>query len=215
MFEVFTLPLTPFAQNTRVLIWRGIAQAVVLDPGGEADEILGFLKQQGAELREIWLTHSHLDHCGGAARLMRETGAELLGHPDEADFRANVETVCGMYGIPAAACGMENCPEPGRLLRGGETISFGGDSFSVIYTPGHSPGHVCFYHKESSTLFCGDTVFQGSIGRTDLPGGDHGTLIKSIREKILTLPPQTKLLSGHTADTTVAIESKTNPFLAG
>lgn len=215
MFEVFTLPLTPFSQNTRILLWRGIGQAVVVDPGGEAQEVLAFLKKEGAALKEVWLTHSHLDHCGGAAELIRETGAKMLAHPDESDFRANVGAVCSMYGIPAEQYGMENCPEPDSALSGGEIISFGGDEFSVLFTPGHSPGHICFYHKGSATLLCGDTVFQGSIGRTDLPGGDYGTLIKSIREKILTLPPDTKLLSGHTADTTVGIEAKTNPFLAG
>lgn len=215
MFEVFTLPLTPFSQNTRVLAFRTLGQAIVIDPGGESEQVLRFLAKEKLELGQIWLTHSHLDHCGGVAGLLRSKKVTLVGHRAEEQMRSHVEDICRMYGIPSRESGMENCPEPDVFVAGGEELEFGGEKFAVLFTPGHSPGHVCFYHQASKTLFCGDTIFQGSIGRTDLPGGDHNTLIRSIKEKILTLDPQTKLLNGHTADTTVAVEAKTNPFLLG
>lgn len=107
---------------------------------------------------------------------------------------------------------LENCPEPTVGISGGETLNFEGESFEVIFTPGHSPGHLCFYNAKENVLIAGDTLFAGSIGRTDLPGGDYSTLMTSIREKIFTLPPSTKVLPGHGPDTTVEEEKKSNPF---
>jgi hydroxyacylglutathione hydrolase len=211
MFDIEVIEVTPFFQNTRVLIPRGGRDAVVVDPGGDVDKILSLLETRGATCREIWLTHSHLDHCGGVAGLKQATGALLRAHEGERLMRSKVVEIATMYGVSTA--GMENCPEPDISLTEGDTLTFGEDQFEVLFTPGHSPGHLCFYHAESHTLIAGDTLFHGSIGRTDLPGGDHATLMRSIKEKILTLPDDTKVLAGHGPDTTVGRERVHNPFL--
>ena len=213
MVTISSLVVTPFAQNCRVVSAEGGQEAVVIDPGGDVDLVLGELVRRSLRCEQIWLTHSHLDHCGGVARLKELTGAKLYGHPVERELRARVEDICAMYGVPPGL--MDNCPEPEVYLKGGERVSLGSEVFEVLFTPGHSPGHLCFYHRSGGVLLAGDTLFQGSIGRTDLPGGEHGTLMRSIREKILTLPPETKVMSGHGPDTTVGIEAKTNPFIAG
>lgn len=213
MFEIINLEVTPFSQNARILIAGDKKSAVVIDPGGEPERILKALTSRGATCKEIWLTHAHLDHCGGVAPLIEATGAELLAHAGESQLRSNVEYVCQMYGVPPGL--MVNCPEPDRTIDGGDVLELGDDRFEVLFTPGHSPGHVCFYHRESGTLIAGDTVFAGSIGRTDLPGGDHRLLLKSIQSAILSLPDETVIMPGHGPDTTVGEERRTNPFLKG
>jgi hydroxyacylglutathione hydrolase len=183
---------------------------VVVDPGGEPRKILGYLKEKDLTVREIWLTHSHLDHCGGVKELKEKTGAVLFGHPVEKMLRAHVEEIERMYGLEGE---LENCPEPERYISGGEKLSFLEFSFDVLFTPGHSPGHLCFYEPTQGLLLAGDTLFAGSIGRTDLPGGDGPTLMKSIRDKILVLPPATVVMPGHGPDTTIEQESRSNPFV--
>ncbi len=213
MLHVKTLPTTDFQQNCRVLWREGGSCALVIDPGGEGGVIERFVKSKALICTEIWLTHSHLDHCGGVAHLMEAFSPTLTGHRIEREFRQRVEQIKGMYGISAPD--MINCPEPTRFLEGGETIVFDGVAFSVLFTPGHSPGHLCYYAAEEKLLVAGDTLFAGSVGRTDLPGGDFHTLRKSIVEKILTLPDDTRVMSGHGPDTLVGRERKTNPFLTG
>ena len=138
------------------------------------------------------------------------TGAKVYGHPVEAMMRSRVEDIAKMYGILE---GMENCPEPDVFIGGGETLKFGRFSFDVLFVPGHSPGHVCFYEKAERVLLAGDTLFAGSIGRTDLPGGDSDTLLKNIREKLLCLPDETIVMPGHGPNTTILDEKETNPFV--
>jgi len=213
MLEIVHFPVTAFPQNCRLLIDSERNLAVVVDPGGEAERILAELKRRNLECTEIWLTHSHLDHCGGVSDLKEATGAKLTGHPEEQSMRQRVEEICQMYGIPPGD--MKNCPEPEQYITGGELLDFGGHSFEARFTPGHAPGHISFYCKELATIISGDTLFAGSIGRTDLPGGDYDTLIRSITEQILSLPDETAVLSGHGPDTTVGVERKTNPFLVG
>jgi len=213
MLEIITFPVTSFPQNCRFLIDSESKEAVVIDPGGEAHRIISELENRSAKCVEIWLTHSHLDHCGGVRDLKEATGAKLTGHPEERSFRARVEEICEMYGIPPGE--MKNCPEPEQYITGGEVLSFANHSFEARFTPGHAPGHISFYCQERGVLIAGDTLFAGSIGRTDLPGGDYETLITSIREQILTLPDETVVLPGHGPDTTVGFERKNNPFLNG
>ncbi len=208
--EIALLTLTPIQQNTRVVISG--STALVIDPAGEGHKIIKFLDDRSLTLTQVWLTHSHLDHCGGVQDLLAKfPNAKLYGHPEEKFFRQNVENICVNYGIPHGI--MKNCPEPTDYIIGGEKLEFGGLEFESIYTPGHSPGHISFYQGYSGVLFAGDTLFAGSIGRTDLPGGDHDLLIRMIKEKILTLPDNTKVLSGHGPDTTVGREKNGNPFL--
>lgn len=211
MFKFETIEVTPFQQNARLLYCPDSNQAVVIDPGGDADLILSRAEKNNLTIEQIWLTHSHLDHCGGVADLKEATGATLLGHEIERPMRERVLEICRMYGLPAG--GMKNCPEPDRYIKGGDTVTLSSYSFEVMFTPGHAPGHLCFYYEPGGVLFCGDTVFAGSIGRTDLPGGSHQQLIHSIKENILVLPDETRLFPGHGPETTVGREKLSNPFL--
>ncbi len=211
MLKIRKVEVTPFAQNCRVLACTRTKNAAVVDPGGDTHLITAVLAQEHLELEQIWLTHSHLDHCGGVADLKNKSGAAVYAHPLEKELRANVVAICKAYGIPPGS--MQNCPEPDFPLNGGEQVTIGDEVFEVLFTPGHSPGHICFYHRESANLIAGDTLFAGSIGRTDLPGGDFSTLISSIKDVIFALPLETAVLPGHGPDTTVAHEKNTNPFL--
>ena len=213
MFEIYPIVVTAFQQNARILGCLASKQAVVIDPGGDVDKILKKLDETGFEVGEIWLTHSHADHCGGVAGLQARTGAKLYGHRDEAFMRKNLVELCRMLGVPPGD--IEDCPEPDVFISGGETLSLGEFAFEVLCTPGHSPGHVCFYHRESGTLIAGDTLFSGSIGRTDLPGSDHGAMMHTLLEVLMTLPDETNVLPGHGPDTTIGRERRANPFIVG
>jgi hydroxyacylglutathione hydrolase len=211
-YEIITLCVSEFAQNCRILAWPSSA-AIVVDPGAEAGRIIAELRKRKLELREIWLTHSHLDHCGGVADLLAQFPVTLRAHPCEQELRQKVEMIAQMYGL--GGTDMRNCPEPSELLRGGESLQVEDSQFEVKFVPGHSPGHVCFYDREAGILLAGDTLFSGSIGRTDLPGGDHALLISGIQREILSLPGETRVLPGHGPDTTVEAERSANPFLVG
>lgn len=201
------LVVTPIQQNCRVFLGK---DALIIDPGGDADKIIENLG--GKDISQIWLTHSHLDHCGGVADLMEAfPKAKLYGHEIEKDYRQRVEDIAAYYGIPEGS--MKNCPEPDVYLKGGETLEFEDMSFEVRFTPGHAPGHLVFINKKDKYILAGDTLFQGSIGRTDLPNGDYSTLIKSIKTELLSLPDDFQVLSGHGSDTTIGEERRTNPFL--
>ncbi len=209
--EIITIEVSPVFQNCRILIDAQSARAVVVDPGGSVDEILEVLRSRKVICEEIWLTHSHFDHCGGVAALRRITGARLFAHPGERVFRENV--LRSLANWKFSEDGYENCPEPDVEISGGEILLFAEKKFLVLPTPGHSPGHLCFHCPADRFVLSGDALFQGSIGRTDLPGGDHQELIQSIIAQLLSLSDDTKVLSGHGADTTIGRERTTNPFL--
>ena len=211
MRNYLSLLVTEFQQNARIIYAEGSSAAVIVDPGGEADRILREIKKLNLSVDQIWLTHSHIDHCGGVKKIKEETGAELLGHEGEKFMREGLLAIADMYGI--SRTNFDNCPEPDTYLAGGEVLEFANTSFKVLFTPGHAPGHLCFYCEEDSTLVAGDTLFYQSIGRTDLPGGDHATLISSIRNELFVLPDDTKVLPGHGPDTTIGFEKENNPFL--
>lgn len=213
MLSIRNIPVTPLQQNCRFIFDAEEDGGIVIDPGGEVERILEQVRKDHRTVSEIWLTHSHFDHCGGVRRLKEETQAPLVAHPDEEIFRQNVEQACRMYAIPASD--MADCPEPDKTISGGEILSCGSHQFKVLFTPGHAPGHLCFYCEEQGVLIAGDTLFAGSIGRSDLPGGDHARLLRSIREEILSLPDGTAVLPGHGPDTTVGSERGSNPFLIG
>lgn len=210
MLIIHTIIVTPFMQNARILVDSETNQGVIVDPGGDSDRILTEFRKTGAVYKGIWLTHSHLDHCGGVKRIMEKLEGDLWGHPDEAMMRASVTMVAQMYGMPSDL--LDDCPEPNHFISGGENIKLGNLEFNVLHTPGHSPGHLSFYCAKEKVVISGDVLFSGSIGRTDLPGGDHKTLIRIVREKLFTLPSDTKVLSGHGSDTTIGNELRTNPF---
>jgi len=211
MLDITTVPVTEFQQNARIVRCSETGEMVIVDPGGDVDQIVNVISQQEGRCVGIWLTHSHLDHCGGVAPLLERYDVPLVAHPDEREMRAHVSDIAAMYGLPAHQ--WPNCPEPTQVVYGGEVLTVGQHSARVLFTPGHSPGHVSFYFANDGLVLSGDTLFQGSIGRTDLPGGDHEQLLASIRRELLSLPAGTKVLSGHGPATTVSIERKSNPFL--
>lgn len=211
MIKVQSIVVTPIMQNCRVIWDSSDKNAVVVDPGGDVAKVEQVLSREGLVCKEIWLTHSHFDHCGGVAELKQKTNAPLYASLVEKEMRGRVEDIAVMWGLDNA--GMRNCPEPEHLLKEGDILSLGSHRVDVFDTPGHSPGHVVFYFKDQNLLICGDTIFQGAIGRTDLPGGDYEQLMRSVQEKILSLPDNTALMPGHGPDTTVGAEKRTNPFI--
>ncbi len=219
MLNVETIPVTEFGQNSRILWCSDTKEAVIVDPGGEGEKILAMAKDLGVSVKAVWLTHSHLDHCGGVAPILDALNVHgglkvsLVGHPEERMMRNNVKSIAQMYGMSPAE--WYNCPEPSVTVQGGETLSVGNSSCVVLFTPGHSPGHVSYYFERDQIVASGDVLFAGSIGRTDLPGGDTKTLLNAIRREIFTLPPTTRVLTGHGPDTTVGEEKASNPFFTG
>lgn len=222
--EIISIPVTPFEQNCRIVVLAGaksggeqsgsgakLRPALIIDPGGDADKILDNLTKLNAAPQAIWLTHSHLDHCGGVADILARFKIPLLGHKGEALFRQSVEETAAMYGISGA--GLRNSPEPTTYLSGGEVLEFGEERFDVLYVPGHSPGHLAFYNSKQGVVLAGDVLFNGSIGRTDLPGGNTAQLLSSIRTSLFALPDNTRVLAGHGPDTTIGVERACNPFL--
>jgi glyoxylase-like metal-dependent hydrolase (beta-lactamase superfamily II) len=202
--EILSYPVTPFVVNCYVL--RDNGEAIVVDPGEATPSVLK--ATAGYLVRSIVNTHCHCDHCGGNGALMASTGAELLIHRADLPLLEHIEEQGQMFGVP-----MEASPPPTRFLEEGDKVTFGGVSLTVLHAPGHSPGHVILLGE--GFILCGDVLFAGSIGRTDLPGGSYGQLLESIRTKILPLPDPTIVYSGHGPHTTVGEERRTNPFLAG
>jgi glyoxylase-like metal-dependent hydrolase (beta-lactamase superfamily II) len=211
MLNVITVPVTVFGQNARILWCSETKEAVIVDPGGDADLLLREVEDAGVTCSAVWLTHSHLDHCAGVAAVLERCRVPLLAHPNERTLRERIPDIARMYGLPADE--WPACPEPTNTVTGGETVAVGSSKAKVLFTPGHSPGHVSFYFGSEGILVSGDALFQGSIGRTDLPGGNHAQLIESIQRQLMTLPDETRVLSGHGDDTTIGEERRSNPFL--
>lgn len=206
--DVETLTVGPFQSNCYIVRPSGGGDPVVVDPGDEALRILDRLG--GDTPAALLLTHAHLDHIGAVAALVRETGAPVYLHEGDRFLYDAAEEHARAFGLR-----VEAPPAPDHELAEGEDLSFGSLEFEVRHTPGHSPGHVVLVGRGAAkgTAFVGDCLFAGSIGRTDLPGGDMSTLLASIRRRILTLPDETVLYPGHMGPTTVSRERQTNPFL--
>ena len=207
--SVETLQLGPVGTNCFIVGDEVTGRAAVVDPGDDAARVLAALRRLGLTAELIVLTHAHFDHVGGVRGLKEATGAQVAVGEVEAPFlEAAAAHAAAMFGIR-----IEPPPAPDRLLREGDAVMLGGRSYRVVHTPGHSPGHICLLGDGNA--FVGDVVFQGSIGRTDLPGGDHDTLLRSIARHLLPLPDDTVLYNGHGPATTVGRERRTNPFLVG
>jgi hydroxyacylglutathione hydrolase len=204
------IPVTPFQQNCTLLFDEVDKSGVVVDPGGDVDQILGAVNDNGLTIGAIWLTHGHIDHAGGAMDLKDALAVDIVG-PHEADrmLLDNLEIQAKRFGLEGA---VRNCT-PDRFLREGDTVSFGSHSFEVLHCPGHAPGHVVFYNRAAKFAHVGDVLFRGSIGRTDLPGGDHGALIASIKTKLLPLGDEIGFICGHGPGGHLGEERRTNPFL--
>ena len=203
------IPVTPFQQNCLLLWCETTKRAVVIDPGGDLPEIERAIAEAGVTVEKIWLTHGHLDHVGGAADLKARLNVPIEG-PHRADqfLLEHVAESARQFGVT----GMKNVT-PDRWLDEGDTVDIGELTFAVLHCPGHSPGSVAFINKGQRLAIVGDVLFAGSIGRTDLPGGDHRQLLASIRDKLLPLGDDVAVVSGHGPPTTIGHERATNPFL--
>ncbi len=202
-----SMPLGPLQANCFVVGCEETHQAAAIDPGGDADRILSVLEKDNLTLAAIINTHGHFDHVGANMTLKQATHAQLMIHRLDAPMLAYAPQSAAAWGLRA-----DDSPAPDRLLEDGDSIDCGHLQFEVIHTPGHSPGGSCFYIKAENALFVGDTLFAGSIGRTDLPGGDYDTLIRSIQTRLFVLPDATKVYNGHMELTTIGEEKRFNPF---
>jgi glyoxylase-like metal-dependent hydrolase (beta-lactamase superfamily II) len=205
------IPVTPFQQNCTLLWCEATRKAVVIDPGGDIPQILAGIEQTKVKVEQIWLTHGHIDHVGGAAEL-RDTMKVPIEGPHQADkyLLDNVEMSGRSFGIT----GVRNFV-PDRWLDQGQQVRIGELTFDILHCPGHSPGSVVFFNKEMRFAHVGDVLFNGSVGRTDLPGGSHETLIQSITEKLLPLGDDVSFICGHGPGSNIGHERMTNPFING
>jgi hydroxyacylglutathione hydrolase len=203
-------PVTPLQQNCTIVWCPKTNKAAVIDPGGEVPRLLGALSHLGLTLEKIFVTHGHMDHAGGVADLAEKTGAPIEGpHPDDQFWIDNIENAGAMYGMPEA-----RIFTPDRWLADGDTVSLGETSFEVFHCPGHTPGHVVFFHRQARFAQVGDVLFAGSIGRTDFPRGNHADLIRSITTKLWPLGDDVQFVPGHGPMSTFGQERRTNPFVA-
>jgi hydroxyacylglutathione hydrolase len=205
------IPVTPFEQNCTLLWCTASKKAVVIDPGGDVPKIQAAIKQSGVTVEKIWLTHGHIDHVGGADELREALKVPIEG-PHFADkFLLDNVVASGMrFGIT----GVRDFA-PDLWLEEGNQVGIGELSFDILHCPGHSPGSVVFFNKELRFAHVGDVLFNGSVGRSDLPGGDHATLIKSITDKLLPLGDDVGFICGHGPGSRIGHERLTNPFLTG
>ena len=197
------------AENTYIFRRDGSDRGLIVDPGDEADKLIAAIEALGVQLDGILLTHTHFDHVGAVAPVAKATGAEVWVPKIEAFILADI-----MKFVPWPGFGPYESYDAEHELEGGERLELAGFEIDVLSTPGHSPGHVTFSIPDEGAVFSGDVLFQGSIGRTDLPGGDFDTLMESIRSLVDTLPGETTVYPGHMGITTLAAERATNPFLA-
>jgi len=199
----------PVQENCYLFRREGSARALIVDPGDEADRLLHAVDELGVELDGILLTHTHFDHVGAVAPVARATGAEVWVPEIEKPVLADI-----MSFVPWPGFGPYDSWDAEHTLKGGETLELAGFEIDVIFTPGHSPGHVTYSIADERAVFSGDVLFQGSVGRTDLPGGDWPTLLESIRALVDNLPEDTTVHPGHMGLTTLGAERASNPFLA-
>lgn len=201
------LEIGPFMVNCYIVGDEHTKDAAVIDPGSEGDTILMTLAKHNLKVTSIILTHAHIDHINAAKAIRESTRAPLMCHKDEAKFVTTAPAQALMFGIRPTLP-----PKVDKTLKEGDEVKIGNITLKVLLTPGHSPGGISLHAAEQKVIFCGDALFAGSIGRTDLIGGDYDLLIRSIREKIFTMPDDTRVCPGHGPDTSVGFEKKHNPF---
>jgi glyoxylase-like metal-dependent hydrolase (beta-lactamase superfamily II) len=210
MLEIVSLTLGPAQTNAYLVADPQSGEAVVIDPAWDGDRILAAAQEHGWRIAHLWYTHAHFDHIGGAGAIADALNPLPLValHPaDHTLWRAE-------GGAPLFGLRIDPGPEPTIDLVHGMRMQLGQVQFEVRHTPGHTPGHCSFYVAQDSLLFCGDLIFQGSVGRTDLPGGSWEQLVNSIRTQVFSLPDETRLLSGHGPETTIGEQKRSNPFVA-
>lgn len=206
-----TLPVTAFQQNCSIVWCDETLEAAVIDPGGDLPRILQAVKERGLTLKQILLTHAHIDHAGGTGTLARELGLPIIG-PQEADqfWITGLPQQSQMFGFPPA-----ETFTPTRWLHDGDSVSVGHCTLQVRHCPGHTPGHVVFHAVEAKRCFVGDVLFAGGIGRTDFPQGDFDTLIASITRRLWPMGDDTVFIPGHGPESTFGAERRSNPFVGG
>jgi len=233
MISIQSTTVTPFQQNTRVITNNALGLAAIVDPGGETERVLETINLETTKIESILLTHSHIDHCAGVVSLIEALKRKGLSRPKlfagrEKELRTAVVEQAKFFGLPSQD--YDNCPEPDVYLEPGDKITVCGVTIEARFTPGHSPGHFSFIlaageyliiEKDqkktvnSEVIIAGDALFRGSIGRTDLPGGNASVLIGAIRSQLFTLTDSALVLPGHGPVTTIAAEKETNPYLQG
>ncbi|PCK08333.1 MAG: hypothetical protein COA42_09815 [Alteromonadaceae bacterium] len=204
------VPVTPYQQNCSVIWCSETRRGAVIDPGGDIDKIEAVIREESIDIEKILLTHGHLDHVGGTAKMSQTYNAPIEGpHREEAFWLNALDAQAQMMGFePVEAF------QPTRWLDDGDEVSVGELKLQVFHCPGHTPGHVVFYHQNSSMVFVGDVLFNGSIGRTDFPRGDHQQLLDSIRTKLWPLGDEVTFVPGHGPQSTIGVERRHNPFVA-
>ena len=203
-----SFPVGPLRCNCTILGDENTHEAMVVDPGDNIPEILSRLQKHGLTLRQIVVTHAHIDHVGGAAQLRKATGAPVYLNQQDLGLLQMMEMQAGWLGIPTP-----QVVPPDASAEDGLTIGLSTLPAQVIHTPGHTPGSICLLFPDHHLLIAGDTLFAGSIGRTDLPGGDGHQILTSLRDRLLVLPDETQVLPGHGRPTTIGEERQSNPFL--
>ena len=207
--DVQMLTVGPIAENCFLLRREASGQGLIVDPGEEADRILAAVDEMGVKVEAILITHCHFDHIGAVSPVATVTGAPVYCPEIERPVLADI-----MSYVPYPGIGPFESYEAEETVKGGEALELAGMTLDVIFTPGHSPGHVTYSVRDEEAIFSGDVLFQGSVGRVDLPGGDGPTLLRSIGELLASHPPETGVYPGHMGVTTLGVERATNPFLA-
>jgi glyoxylase-like metal-dependent hydrolase (beta-lactamase superfamily II) len=207
--KVGIIPVTPYQQNCSLVWCTATKRAALVDPGGEVERLKQTIAAQGLTLEKVLLTHGHLDHASGAAKIAREYGVKIEGpHKDDLFLLEELGANARRPGFGDA----ENCL-PDRWLEDGDTITLGNLEFGVRHCPGHTPGHVVIFHQPAKIAFVGDVLFRGSVGRTDFPRGNHADLVRSITEKLWPLGDDMQFVPGHGQPSTFGWERKTNPYV--
>lgn len=205
--QIDILSLGPIQANCYILSFPDTKEALVIDPGDEPEKIKALIASKGLDVKYLLLTHGHFDHCRAVSDLVKAVGGKIgLNREDLSLYKSGGGAAD--FGFPVLSS-----PDPDFYLNDKEELSISGVKFTVLHTPGHTRGHLCFYFPSENTLFTGDLLFASGIGRTDLPGGDTETLFKSLEEKILTLPEETRVYPGHGPGTTIKREKTGNPWL--
>ena len=209
--KVAVVPVTSYQQNCSLILCEETQQVAAVDPGGDLEQLEVQIAAMGGKLAVVLLTHGHMDHCSQARVFADRHGVQVIGPQKEDKFWIDMlPETCARVGFPPAEAFV-----PDRWLEDGDTVSFGKISLQVLHTPGHTPGHVVFYHEGQKLAFVGDVIFQGSIGRTDFPRGDFDTLINSINNKLFPLGDEVTFVPGHGPLSTIGEEKRSNPFMSG